>query len=340
MKKINSSLVYYNANTRDASVGDCVKRSLSVAYSLDYDEVSKELNQIKRALNLSVFNDKRVFNVFMSRRGDKFSKVSEGQTLEDFANAHPSGVYLLLVGKNKNNDISTHMVAVISGDVYDSWNSLDYYVKNVASVSSGKSDTYELDGYKILTELISDLTDYVMNLNKKCPDAISFSMLQDYERDNKYTYRIYLRCQTKQLPKYCEYRSNISYGHQIVVKLNPRLDEDANLNTLYKKCKQKIYDYVYNIKKDVEDSIKAESIEVNKTFYGSKKDLMKLPEWCRSYIEGFYESSNLESNKFEVYMKSLPGDPRKREVIFYADTLSELKDQLAMYKEKFCKNQL
>ena len=48
MKILAAILKRYNANTRDSNVGDCVKRSLSVAFRTDYDEVSRELNRIKR----------------------------------------------------------------------------------------------------------------------------------------------------------------------------------------------------------------------------------------------------------------------------------------------------
>ena len=59
MKILAAILKRYNANTRDSNVGDCVKRSLSVAFRTDYDEVSRELNRIKRDIGGIVFNKPR-----------------------------------------------------------------------------------------------------------------------------------------------------------------------------------------------------------------------------------------------------------------------------------------
>ena len=54
-------LVKYNANSKDNDTGDCVKRSLSLAYNIDYDQVKRELNKIRRDTGAPYWNIPKVF---------------------------------------------------------------------------------------------------------------------------------------------------------------------------------------------------------------------------------------------------------------------------------------
>ena len=66
---------------------------------------------------------------------------------------------------------------------------------------------------------------------------------------------------------------------------------------------------------------------------------MKLPEWARSRTSYFRTDGDPEyEDKFKLYIDALPDDPRAEsdpEVAFAADTLRELKDQLADYKDNY-----
>ena len=89
--KILADLKYYNANTRDARVGDCVKRALAVAFRMDYDKVSAELNAIKRSMNRSQYNVRPVFGKFLSTRGVTFIRLSEPwPSVDEFSKQHRS----------------------------------------------------------------------------------------------------------------------------------------------------------------------------------------------------------------------------------------------------------
>ena len=331
MDRIFSSLIYYNANSRDARVGDCVKRGLSVAYSMDYDEVSKELNQIKRSLNLSVFNDSRVFNVFVRRRRDKFVGLhsSEYVTVSEFAEEHPSGVYVLLAGKNNTNPSSTHLLALVDGNVYDSWDSLNYYVKQYAKVSGGNSDTYEFDGQSIADEICHEVVEYVeTRVVPKLPECMIFKNETAMDRVNKYTYELIFFCQFQDVPEGLRYKyRNLKYGHTITVKFNPRLSEEENFSVCVKKCKQKVYDWLYNIRKEIQDEIESQTIVTHRKFRGDKKDLLKLPEWVRPLVTWLSFEDNY-SNKYPRYNKN-------NQVSFRADTIRELRDELEYYRTDY-----
>lgn len=348
MDRINAARIRYNANSRGASVGDCVKRSLTIAYSMDYDQVASELNRINRAgyHYEEGYSKPAVFNKFLAARGDRFVKLPRDQycTVVDFCNSHPTGVYLILVGKDAVGG-TTHMVAVVNGDYYDSWESGKWYVKEVATVQSGKSDTFEIDYEACMKEIADFEHTYLDELNTKCPEGMYVSIRRvynsTYERDEGY---IVLNCQygdKDMLPVGLQWKANRYCGHTIVVKFNPRISAEDNIAILKKKVKQKTYDWVYTLRKEILDEQAAESIQPNDEYTGDKLDLLKVPEWARPLVTSFYDNGNNDwSERFEVDMEALPGDPRAKEspsVLFRAETLTALKHAFADYKSSYAR---
>lgn len=332
--------IKYNANSRGAYAGDCVKRALSVVYSLPYDEVSKELNRIKRAGGASAYNDYWVFTRFLSDRGDKLKGVSDNVTLEEFADSHPQGVYFVETGKS-NGRISDHVVAVVNGDIYDSWDSRKEKVYKAALIQSGKSDVYELDLDYVFTTVNAFAANYVEQLDKKNPEYlhVEYKEYGEGQQWDSYTEEIRILAVTGDVPKRSAYRANNRFRHDITVKANPRLSAEENIAILQKKLKQQIYDWLYNIKKEMKDAEAAATLEIHPQFRDRIIDLMKAPEWARPLITEFEDNGNSDYGfRFVVYMEALPGDPRINEssdVRFEADTLTELKHQFQYYKEDF-----
>lgn len=337
MKVVRADLKLYNANTRDANVGDCVKRGLSVAYSMDYDEVSRELNAIKRELGVSQYNISPVFERFMRDRGDSFRNLSEDVTLAEFCDDHRSGVYVVLVGKVPGS--RTHLAAVVNGDIYDSWDSSNWYVSKYCRVSNVSSEVFNLDSDSVNNAVLEFTESYIDKLNSKLSSDSPMSLsLGKVSRYNKYTYEYYIRCRLGKVPQESRWRSNVTLGHDITVKLNPRLDQDTNIKNLIVKMKQKIYDWSYNIHKELVDAQSAESVQRHRYFHGSKLDLMKFPEWARPLIRAYQDNGSSEyCDRYEMTLQALPEDDRGREdiVSLHADTLRELKWQLEEYRKYF-----
>lgn len=352
MKKITADLKYYNANTRNASVGDCVKRGLSVAYSMDYDAVSAELNKIKRQLGLSAYNLDPVFTRFMKARGDSFTRVPESEqiTADEFCKQHPSGVYVVLVGKSVSK-YSTHLAAIVDGDLFDSWDSLGWYVKQYAKVSQGKSDVYEFDAEYICKSVAASVQEYVNNnLQSKMPDCMRLSVSGSVSKEDRYTYELVVYAKLGELPRYCKWRDNITLTHIITMKTNPRMSEEENISSLTKKTKQKVYDWAYNTKAEIIDSERMEQIPLNKYFsaYGpgrssnTERIILKMPEWAIPHITHIRDNGEGYdwSERYEMEMEALPEDPRydeNRIVDFRADTIRELKNQVEMYKDDYAR---
>ena len=356
MKILAAILKRYNANTRDSNVGDCVKRSLSVAFRTDYDEVSRELNRIKRDIGGIAFNNLRVVDQFLSRRNitttASWTTIQAGErpTVEVFADEHPIGTFLLLSGDPKEAQFhgrTNHMVCIVDGVIYDSWDSRNEVVVRFVKVNSSASvdDVDTLDDW--IDEICRDLVEYISKLDAQCKPYLDVVPGFDgNDRTDKYTHEIYVWVKVLRGTEGPQrdwdtpyYVTGEEISHRIVIKWNPRLSSEANLVNIVKKSKQKIYDWVYMIRKDLKDHYDSLSTETNIQYRGSKSKLMTFPEWVRPLITYYRDNGNPEyEDKYAVYIDALPDDPRadsSPEVYFRGDTLREIKDQIADYKDRF-----
>ena len=338
---IFSDFVEYNANSRSKNVGDCVKRAICFALGLDYDEVSKGLNEVKKKLHAEAYNQDSVWITYLHNKGYSITKYPDkNTTVDEFCQQYPEGTYILEVGKEKmvSEGYGDHLCCVLDGDVYDSWDSRNRIVNKWCVVTTGTSGLYTLDEDEIKTQILDFVKDYVDKLSDK-------SVLQNLHftavdaRMEPYTLCFQIFGTTPRDIPWESYRPATSYGHNIYAKMNPRLSPEENIDNLKKKVKQKAYDWWYNINKALSDTYEAQSIETSPYFHGSKKDLMKVPAWARPLINYIEINENSSGYKYEAYMEPLPGDPRKHEsgaeVSFYADTLTEFKNEFEYYKKDY-----
>lgn len=116
--------VYYQPNKKDIKdeTGDCQVRALSKALGLSWVEAFDITIPICRELQTyTIFdgNHKKTVEA-MNTLGFKYTGVStkagtKRPTVDSFAKEHPSGTYIVKV--------SHHVVAVIDGKYYDTWDS-------------------------------------------------------------------------------------------------------------------------------------------------------------------------------------------------------------------------
>lgn len=346
MKRISAAFRRYNANSRDTNSSDCVKRALCVAYRLDYDEVSNELNRIKRNLDYSCFNIPPVFNAFIRNHGC----ISQGTnsdfglpsmtTVDDFCKAYPEGTFILLVRRPGSNR-STHMVCIVDGDYWDSWDCSKWEIDNIyqisRSISSKQVDFSINDALPEIEEFIQTCLD---RYHKKMPWAI-FN-LSDFYHSDKYTVKQSLSCSFDESViadlGYCRwYEPSYTY----TIKLNPRQSLDTNLATIKEKLRVRLREWTYSVRKEIEDERTLKHTDINKEFRGTTSLLMKLPEWCRSLvtdIRDYGESAKDCYDRIQMDMEALPEDPRYGSdpiVSFYASSFPELKRQIQNYKYDF-----
>ncbi len=355
---IDAALNYYNANTKYKSTGDCVKRSLSLAYSMDYDDVSKELNQIKHKLGQSAFNVSPVYQEFMmihglSARGDsKLFKViqdfgynKEGMvTVEDFSNKFNQGTYIIICGKTKQSN--THMVCILNGDIWDSWDCSKWSVNKIYVVEeeSESSTIDSLNIESIADEIQQYVIDYLNSISEKKMSWAKFIVNEEYSsKVNKYGYDLYVGviC-SDDICDQLDIRSggNVNEYHEFMIRVNPRLNLEDNLNKIKEKIRYQAREWSWAFRKKVEDIIQTNNMKTHPKFYGDRKLLLKIPEEYRDKVIDFYDRGNNEfTDRYYLEMEADPEDPRYTEkdhtVLFYAESLKELKSDLEYYKADF-----
>lgn len=258
-------------------------------------------------------------------------------TLEEFCRQRPEGTYIVLNGDNKSK--SNHLTAVIDGNIYDSWDSSGQIVDMVWVVEEGKQseDVFKADGSMLWDDLIKVLDPFFIQQHKKMPYAeFSYKDLkyQDTVKDGL-GIKVSMTIDThSEMPAY-----DGTYSKRFVLKLNPRKSYSDQYKQVIEKCRVAIREWVYSYRKDIEDLRRLYDINVNPRFRGSRELLIKLPDWVIPIaIDAVDNGAYRYSNRYEVIIEALDSDPRKDEtpdVVFRADTIPELKNQLKWYKQDF-----
>jgi len=112
--------VYYNPNpsSNRQSIGDCVVRAISKIMNYSWDRTYAEL--CVEGFTLKDFgNSNTVWDSYLRKHGFVRNVIPNTcpscYTVLDFCHDNPDGVFLLATG--------SHVVAVVDGDYYDSWDS-------------------------------------------------------------------------------------------------------------------------------------------------------------------------------------------------------------------------
>lgn len=123
--------VKLNLNPYGKNRGDCVIRAITLALNYNWFMVHDELSFLSRKMgDMPSSND--VWKTYLERLGYKEvlteNTCPDCLTVERFARSHPKGRYILSTceyTKARDNLIvtGTHVVALIDGNWYDSWDS-------------------------------------------------------------------------------------------------------------------------------------------------------------------------------------------------------------------------
>lgn len=340
-KDITASFIYYNANSRNKFTGDCVKRAISFALGLDYDQVARELNAAKKVNNEQQFNTMRNITKYLKSKGYSQQMMNKSQTLGDFSAEHPEGTFICHTRSSGGHD--SHLVAVQDGNIYDSWNSSDQIVQSYWIVDS--TPLLDIDISELLDPLNQYLEDVITSLGKKYESFGDLYYMYMFERIDKTTAEAGIRFKITRDLSPIAHRWDVKFvgGYQreryrnlIDVKINPKKPLEENLQMLLPKVKQRVYDWVYNIVKPIKDAFDSENIEVHPDFSGSKSLLMKLPQWCRNLVTTIRDDGDTNyTDRIQIWMDPLPEDPIQEEVYFRGDTWTEIKWGIDSYKKNF-----
>ena len=110
--------VYYQINPYGEDVGDCVIRALTKITGNSWDDVYIDL-AILGFIVKDMPSSNKIYGKYLRDRGFKRyiipNTCPDCYTVKDFCEDHPDGEYILATG--------SHVVAVVAGDYYDSWDS-------------------------------------------------------------------------------------------------------------------------------------------------------------------------------------------------------------------------
>lgn len=112
-----------NPNPHNNRTGDCTVRAISIALNQDWEETYMSLC-LEGLLMAGMPSADFVWGSYLRKHGfkRKILDCEDGlcKTVKEFCEEHPQGVYLLCP--------NSHVICVINGDFYDTWNSEDEIV--------------------------------------------------------------------------------------------------------------------------------------------------------------------------------------------------------------------
>lgn len=122
------SYFYYNANPHGVINIDCTVRAISLLLNQSWDKTYDDICAVGKEMKMMPSTN-RVWGVYLKRRGYRPHFIPDTcpdcYTVKDFCYDNPRGEYLLALDQ--------HVVAVIEGNYYDTWDSGDevpfYYWK-------------------------------------------------------------------------------------------------------------------------------------------------------------------------------------------------------------------
>lgn len=110
--------VRYNPNPQSKDVGDCVIRAISIATNSSWEDTYIGLCDLGFELH-DMPSANYVWGEYLRRMGFKRHIIPDicpiCYTVINFCNDHQDGVFVLATG--------THVIAVVSGSYFDSWDS-------------------------------------------------------------------------------------------------------------------------------------------------------------------------------------------------------------------------
>ena len=114
------SFIYFNANPKQKHVGDCVIRAISTAFGESWEKIYTDI-VILGFDRKDILSSNSLWMSYLKQRGLRREIIpdtcSDCYTINDFMIDHPEGRFIVGTG--------THVVAVIDGNLYDTWDSGD-----------------------------------------------------------------------------------------------------------------------------------------------------------------------------------------------------------------------
>lgn len=340
----------YNANNRGISTTDCVKRALSMAFNLDYIVVSKELNTIKKELNSSAYNVPKVYEKFIyNHGGGRELQVSDttltlNDTIDSIAN---SGVYIFETShKPSKFKYGDHLVCVIDGQIFDSWDSREEYVCGYWKISN--SSNFQFGD-------ISDHWDELIHIaestiESECEKCIKKWNIPGCQFDvgkgflsGGYTIQVILKVNTD------DGDSSHNYIFKISSVCSPSMSYSQAKKKIIDTVKVRVYDRFYSIRNAILEEQEARQLfkdsgynnntVVFDTEYLNPREFKfynSLPGWVKPFVTYVYvQSPGQYNDSYQLRFRPIKGDKDRDVVCLHGYDSGMIKEELQMYRESY-----
>lgn len=342
---VQSALKQYNANRNQVHTTDCSIRALSLAYGLDYSDVLHQMQAISRVHETNGYRNVAAIRKFTEDHGyeDSYTYPADDRpTVSDFCEANPQGDFLLFVGDTSKSRQS-HLVCVINGDVYDSWDCTQWYVYSCIAVKGDIEDIEDPDYVELSHRLYDHLQEYLDKQESKL-DGYHFEM-EHIKQINDYAFSYFVRCRVDVEKTfgvdYAESNKVKTLGESkiFVITFNPRFSEEENEKVYSEKLRVQVRDWLWYIKKIIKDYVKLSTMKKNPKFRGDLQGLLMLPDWAIPSILEMQVSDNPSQYKYSLIWEADKDDPhikdRGDEVWCREDKIKMVIADLEAYRKDF-----
>ena len=123
---------YYNAHPKNLLTDDCTKRALTVTTRRSYMDIQKQLNLCKRKTGADCFYSRGNPHYYVEKVLGCSKIFCKTITVAEFCLRYPFGRYIL--------DLDGHWTAVVSGNVYDTFDCTNMTVNFAYDMQSALVD--------------------------------------------------------------------------------------------------------------------------------------------------------------------------------------------------------
>lgn len=332
----------YNANNRGTNAPDCVKRAISMAFNMDYNEVSKLLIAKAKEKRTQYWNILKVYEPVIYELGgskgqepDKIYKVNE--FIDEFVQ---EGVCIIETGKKPNGyGKGDHLTCAINGVLYDSWDSSNQYVCQYYIIENATHEFTDIEDH--IEELLPQGAELISQLWEKYRDKYNltgeFIMLGKGSTLTNFSFYYDLRYKQGQSQEVFD----------ITCVFTPTMTLEQARKKMIDTIKIRMYDRFYAINQKLKQTSEGDSLfyesgytddDRHKLWLDSreKRFFESLPGWIKPFITYLSISQPGQySDSYDVRALPLKGDPDRDKVYFYGYNAADVKDEINRYKKNF-----
>lgn len=332
----------YNANNRGNNAPDCVKRAISMAFNIGYNEVSKLLLTKAKELHESKWNILPVFEPIIYQLGGSKGQEPDGiYRVDEFIDKFvPEGVCIMETGPKPNGyGHGNHLTCSVNGTLYDSWDSSDQFVCQYYIVENAAHEFTDIQDH--LDELISEGQELASILCQKYKEKYDLpGQITFLGGGHKNEFSFYFTM------KYSD-DSGVQDRWHIDCVFSPTMTVEAARKKMVDTIKIRMYDRFYALNQKRKAKTEGDQLfyesgytdkDRRKLYLDSReqKFFNSLPGWIKPFVTYLnIDQPGQWSDSYKMTALPIKGDPDRQEVLFYGYQSADVKDEINRYRKNF-----